>query len=258
MFDDKVIAVTGAAQGLGLAISEALAGAGARVAMLDSDEEAVRRQADRIGRAIGVACDVTDEQQVAAAARRVREEWGGCSGLVNNAGVFVQSPMEDLDLADWQRVLDVNLTGPFLCIKHFGRLMLDAGTGTIVNVSSVAATCPTPYSGAYSPSKAADVMLARQVAVEWGRRGIRANAVNPGWMQTPVSASVYADPELLAARERMVAVGRIGDPAEVVEVVTFLLSDASSYISGAAIDVDGGLGQMLGALEPVRGASAAS
>ncbi|MGH3756387.1 SDR family NAD(P)-dependent oxidoreductase [Actinophytocola sp.] len=252
----RTVVVTGAARGLGFATARLLAERGDNVMMLDRSDDVVAA-ADKLAAdgyaVVGRACDITDESAVEAAALDLDARFGGCQGLVNNAGVIGFGGIEDLDLAEWERVVAVNLTGAFLCCKHFGRLMLRGGAGSIVNVTSLASSCPTPNAGAYSASKAGAEILARQLAVEWGKRGIRANALNPGFMSTPMAQPFLDVPESLAKRKEMVASGRIGEAEEVARVIEFLLDVRSSYVNGASIDVDGGLGQMLTSLVPRPG-----
>lgn len=247
--DGKVAVVTGGATGLGWATCLTLGDLGAAVAVLDVDADAAATAATELGergvRALAVVADVADEAQVRDAAERVEAELGPCTALVNNAGVISWAPLEDLAVDEWDRVMAVNLRGAFLCTKLFGRQMLGVGSGSIVNVASVAATAPEPSAGAYSPSKAGMMMLARQTGVEWGQRGIRANTVSPGIMRTPMAERFNADPEAYARRLEMVASGRIADPAEVAAVIAFLCSDASSYVNAQNLEVDGGLMQMM-------------
>jgi NAD(P)-dependent dehydrogenase (short-subunit alcohol dehydrogenase family) len=247
--DDRVIVVTGAGQGLGEAVCEVVGALGGRVVALDLDGERAAAVAERLGErgvdAFPVTADVSDEASVRAAAAATLERFGTCDGLVNNAGIIGFTPLEDLSVEDWDRVMAVNVRGSFLCAKHFGRLMLDRGRGAIVNIASVAGTAPEPTGGAYGPSKAAAIMLARQIATEWGSRGIRANAVSPGIMRTPMAEGFNSDPEAYRRRLEMVAIHRIGDPHEVARVVAFLLSDAASYLTAQNIEVDGGLMQMM-------------
>jgi NAD(P)-dependent dehydrogenase (short-subunit alcohol dehydrogenase family) len=252
----QAVVVTGGGSGLGAVTAQLLAEAGAWVAVVDLDLEAARATAGSLAgerHALALSADVRDETAVARVAEVVADRMGRCDGLVNNAGVIAWGRLEDLSLDDWSRTMDVNVTGALLCTKHFGRLMLAQGSGSIVNIGSVAGTAPQAFSGAYSPSKAALIMLARQVAVEWGPRGIRANAVSPGIMRSPMAEGFLADPATLARREAMLASRRIGSPEEVARTIAFLLSPLSSYLTGQNISVDGGLLQMVVRLLPRPG-----
>jgi len=258
--DGKVVVVTGAGQGLGESAARRLAALGARVVLLDLNDARCEEIAAELGaqgaEALGLRCDVGDEASVEAAAAAAAERFGPCDGLVNNAGVIAWTPLEDLSLADWERVVRVNLTGVFLCTKHFGRQMLEQGGGSIVNVASVAASLPEPRAGAYSSTKAAIRLLAEQTAVEWGPRGVRANTVSPGMMHTPMAERFLSVPEALKRRQEMVASRRIGRPEEVADVIAFLVGDASSYVNGQNIEVDGGMTRMLIQLLPRPGVQA--
>lgn len=253
----KVVVVTGAASGLGQVIAEQAAALGAEVAMLDRDEQRLDAAVAAViaagGRALGLVVDITDEAQVAHAADRIRTELGPCRGLVNCAGIIRWDDLATLDLADWSLVMDVNVTGTFLCIKHLGAHMLDGAGGSIVTIGSVAGSNPQGFSGAYSPSKAAAVMLAKQVGIEWGVHGVRGNAVSPGIMQSPMAEAFLSDPAVFEARRGRVAENRIAGPEEVASVVTFLLSDASAYVTAQDIVVDGGLAAMSTRLLPRPG-----
>lgn len=247
--EHRTVIVTGAGQGLGETIARVGAESGAAVVVLDIDGGAARTVASSISAGGGVAealtCDVADEGSVESAVASVVERFSRVDGLVNNAGVIGFHRLEELEVAEWDRLVNVNLRGTFLCTKHVGRVMLDQGSGSIVNIGSVAAGVPQPNSGAYSPTKAAVVMLARQAAVEWGPANIRANSVSPGIMETPMAQGFLADPEVRRQRLSMVASRRFADPREVAAVVTWLLSDASSYVNGQNLEVDGGMMQVL-------------
>jgi NAD(P)-dependent dehydrogenase (short-subunit alcohol dehydrogenase family) len=234
----SVAVVTGAAQGIGAAIATRLGAAGHDVVRIDlaGDEETV-------------ACDVADHRQVAEVAARVTAEVGPVDVLVNNAGIWRFGPLDAVDPVDFRRVLDVNVGGTFNCTQAFGRTMLDRG-GSIVNIVSIAAQVANPAAGAYSPSKAAVLALTRQTALEWGPRGVRANAVGPGFVPTPGTAAVYDDPDVRSARAGVVPLRRLGDPADIAGVVAFLAGPDAAYVSGQVIYVDGGVTQSLMSLVP--------
>ena len=179
-----IAVVTGAARGIGAAIADRLEGDGFEVVRLDI-----------VGGDGVIACDVADHAQVGEVAATVAADVGPVDVLVNNAGIWRFGPLESVDPAAFRHVLDVNLGGTFHCTQAFGRGMLDRG-GSIVNVVSIAADAPNPAAGAYSPSKAAVLALTRQTAIEWGPRGVRANAVGPGFVPTPGTGEVYDDPEV--------------------------------------------------------------
>lgn len=253
----RVCVVTGGASGIGAATARALAGVDARVAIVDRDEAAAIAAAQDISddraRVIGVGCDIADEAAVRNAATRVRRELGPVYGLVNNAGFLRAGALEDVSLADWNDVLTVNLTGQLLCAREFGRDMLAAGRGAIVHVASIAALHPQTRSGAYSASKAGVLLLSRQLAAEWGPRGVRSNAVCPGMIRTALSAKFYEAPGFEAARAAVTASRRVGEPGDIAEPCVFLLSDRAAYVNGTELLVDGGLGCMLMDMVPRPG-----
>ena len=230
--EGSVAVVTGAAGGLGSAIVAALLDAGATPVLLD-------RAADGPD---AIACDVTDPDAVLAAAAWVEERHGKCDVLVNNAAILERAPLEEHPVDLWDRVIAVNVTGYFLCTQAFGRLMLAGNGGSIVNVSSLAGESPSFGNGAYCASKAGVLALTRQTAVEWGPRGVRANAVSPSFMRTPMMAGT--SPEFEQQRTHNVPLGRIADTAEVAAAVAFLASDEARYITGQVLAVDGGLVMM--------------
>jgi NAD(P)-dependent dehydrogenase (short-subunit alcohol dehydrogenase family) len=244
-----VAVVTGAGGGLGSSVAEALAAAGATLALLDVSLDALVPVCDALERSSGtrplaLACDVSSAERVDAVQREVEERVGPCTVLVNNAAVYERAPLEEHSLELWDKTLAVNLRGYFLCTRAFGRSMIAEGSGSIVNVSSIAAQGPTPGAVSYCVSKAAIISLTRQTALEWGSHGIRANAVSPGFMSTPMSSSFGSD-ELYRAREQRVPVRRVGTTDEVARVISFLAGPGASFISGVNITVDGGLTQTL-------------
>jgi len=226
--------VTGAARGLGAAIAHRLQTDGYEVVRLDVVEGP------------GVTwCDVAD----AAAVRRIAADVGEVDVLVNNAGIWRFGPLETADPADIARVLAVNVGGTFHCTQAFGTSMLDRG-GSIVNIVSVAAQAPNPAVGAYSASKAAVLALTRQTAVEWGPRGVRANAVGPGFIPTEGTDAVYRDEAVREVRAGVVPLRRLGTPDDVADVVSFLCGTSSAYVTGQVIYVDGGVSESLMTLIP--------
>jgi NAD(P)-dependent dehydrogenase (short-subunit alcohol dehydrogenase family) len=245
----KVAVVTGAAGGMGRAMAAGFAAAGAAVALLDRDAagcEALAAELAAAGaRTLALGCDTTDEASTAAAARAVGERLGPADILVNNAGILRPGPLASLGVAEWNALLAVNLTGYLLCAQAFGRGMMERGSGALVHVASIAASNPQPRSGAYSPSKAAVAMLSRQLALEWGPSGVRSNVVSPGLIRTPMSEGFYATPGIKERREAMLPSRRIGTPADIADAALFLSSPRASYVNGAEILVDGGLGTVL-------------
>ncbi|MBI1210427.1 MAG: glucose 1-dehydrogenase [Alphaproteobacteria bacterium] len=247
--EDKVCVITGAGGGIGRDISLAFAEVGARVVALDNDRDACAQTANlctlRRGGALSVAFDVRDPQSITHAKERTIEAFGRCDVLVNNAAILRSGDLETLTLADWEELLAVNLTGYLLCAQSFGRAMLQQGSGAIVHVASIGARQPQAFSGAYSVSKAGVVMLSRQIATEWGPRGIRSNVVSPGLILTAMSGSFYTRPGIREDREKTVPLRRLGTPSDVASLVVFLASDRSLYVTGQEIVVDGGFSQTL-------------
>jgi NAD(P)-dependent dehydrogenase (short-subunit alcohol dehydrogenase family) len=241
--------VTGAGSGIGRAIATGLIRAGAVVAMLDRNragcEGVAAELARRGGRTLTVECDTSDPASVGAAAAEVHQAFGSSDVLVNNAGLLRAGPLESLSLEDWNHLLSVNLTGYLLCAQAFGKPMLAAKRGSIVNVASVAAHHPQPRSGAYSASKAGVAILSRQLALEWGPSGIRSNVVSPGLIRTPLSEAFYQAPGDSERRAQVVPSRRIGSPEDIADVVLYLASDRAAYVNGADVAVDGGFAAVL-------------
>jgi NAD(P)-dependent dehydrogenase (short-subunit alcohol dehydrogenase family) len=259
--DGKVCVVTGAAGGIGSAIAHVLGDAGARVALLDRDEERCQALAKTLNangiEAVAFACDIGDIDSVRGAVAAVESAYSAADVLVNNAGLLRPGGIEEIGLEAWNAMLRVNLTGYMLCSQQFGRGMLKRRTGAIVHVASVAAHHPQTYSGAYSPGKAGVAMLSKQLAAEWGPRGIRSNTVCPGMIRTPLSAAFYEHGDIEQRRSAMTASRRIGEPQDIADVVAFLASARAAYVNGAEIVVDGGLESMLMDLVPRPGFEAA-
>lgn len=251
--EGKTAVITGAGGGIGRALARAFAGQGARVILLDRDEERTAPLVAELGNdAFTLACDLSKADEIAAAAEKV-ETAGGADILVNNAGILRPGPLESVSEADWSAMLAVNLTGYLAAAQAFGKGMINRGDGALVHVASIAGSHPQPASGAYSASKAAILMLSRQLAFEWGPKGIRSNTVSPGLVRTPLSEPFYRDEAVKEKREAMVPLRRIATPDDMADAALFLASRRASYVSGQDIVVDGGLSQTLMGLVPRPG-----
>jgi NAD(P)-dependent dehydrogenase (short-subunit alcohol dehydrogenase family) len=245
--DGEVAAVTGGGNGIGRAVALAYARVGAAVAVLDRDEAAARRVAEEIaeegGEAAAIAVDVADEGQVERAVAAIEARFGRLDVLFNNAGTAIRKPTLELPLADWQRVVDVNLTGVFLAARAAARLMLKGtGGGRICNAASIMG-----LSGgglypniSYQATKGAVVNLTRALAVEWARQRIRVNAVAPTWVRTDFVRGITERPELVQRIEEVTPMGRMAEVEEIVGAVLFLSTRASSMVTGHVLAVDGG------------------
>jgi NAD(P)-dependent dehydrogenase (short-subunit alcohol dehydrogenase family) len=246
---DKVCVVTGAASGIGRGIALAFASTGATVVAIDRDRDGCMRTADEVKRAgakaAAIVCDVTDPDAVAAAAGEAIKAFGHCDVLMNNAGILRPGDVATVSLADWNALMQVNLTAYLTCAQAFGRDMLARGAGALVHIASIAASEPQASSGAYSVSKAGVAMLSRQIAFEWGPRGVRSNTVSPGLVRTPMSEAFYQAPGVLERREAVVPLRRVATPADIADVVVFLASDRARYVTGQEVVVDGGFAQTL-------------
>jgi gluconate 5-dehydrogenase len=241
-----VALVTGSSRGIGAALAEGLASAGATVVLNARDGEALQAArkdlADRTGAVVHAsAFDVTDDAAVAAAVARVEAEAGPVGVLVNNAGVQHRVPMLDLDVADWHRVLEANLTGPFLVGRTVARGMVARGAGKIVNIASVQARLARPGIAPYAASKGGIAMLTRTMCAEWGPSGVQANAIAPGYFDTVLTSALVNDPEFDAWVRGRTPARRWGRPEELVGTLLWLASGASDFVNGQVVHVDGGM-----------------
>lgn len=240
-----VAIVTGAARGIGLAIAKAFLASGHRVALLDIDAAELDRAMASIhlpDRTLQVVCDVAWEEQVNASVAAIEKHFGRIDALVNNAGVAVFKPILDTTASEWQRVMDVNLTGPFLCTQACARVMLrnpGATKGGVVNIASISGLRASSLRVAYGVSKAGLIHLTKQQAMELGNAGIRVNAVAPGPVDTAMAKQVHTA-DIRRDYHDNIALNRYGSEEEIANVVHFLCSPAASYVNGQTIAVDGG------------------
>jgi gluconate 5-dehydrogenase len=242
----RVCVVTGGATGIGFRMALGLAEAGAALVIasrkLDACEHAVG-QIEAIGaQALAVGCDVTKPEQVAALKEAVMARFGRVDVLVNNAGRAWVAPPEEMPLERWQQVFDLNITGPFLCAQALGREMIKAKQGKIINIASIAGLVgrnPRAYNSvAYGASKGALVNFTRDLAVKWAQHNIQVNCICPGFFVTPLNQKLYEKNKESIDRE--IPLGRTGGPDDLKGVAVLLASDASNFMTGAIIPVDGG------------------
>jgi NAD(P)-dependent dehydrogenase (short-subunit alcohol dehydrogenase family) len=244
--DGRIAVVTGASSGMGVTFAQALAAAGARVVVAARRSDRLREVVLEIerqgGAAHAVACDVSREEEVERLVSETQRVFGPADVLVSNAGFTTVVPAEEQSADDWRAHLDVNLTGVFLCAQRFGRGMLAAGRGTIVNVASVLGFVASGQirQAAYAASKGGVVNLTRELAAQWARRGIRVNALAPAWFPSEMTAEMFDDESSQRWIRNRTPMGRAGDPQELVGPLLFLASDASSFVTGHVLTVDGG------------------
>ena len=238
------VLVTGAGHGIGRAVAARCAADGRPVVLLDLDEEAVRHAARDLGEAGGQVRvhvgDVSSREVVAAAARDAVESFGRLGGLVAVAGIADVRPLLDMTDADWQRVIDVNLTGMFRCTQECARLMRASGGGSIVAIASTNGFWVEQHMAAYNTSKGGVIAYVRSAAMDLAEEAIRVNAVAPGVVRTRISEWVIDDPELGPEYLGKIPLGRFGEVEDVAAAVAFLLGDESSYMTGQTLVLDGG------------------
>jgi NAD(P)-dependent dehydrogenase (short-subunit alcohol dehydrogenase family) len=242
----KVAIVTGARRGIGKAIALAMAEAGADIAICDrviedGELNAVAEEVKRLGRrSLALQADITQKADVDGLVQRVVDEFGVIDILVNNAAMNIRVPLLELREDGWDRVINTDLKGYFLCSQAVGRRMVEQKRGNIINIASTAAIKAAPEMGAYCIAKAGVVMLTRVLAVELAQYNIRVNAVAPYMVKTKFSQLLWSDPETLKQLESEIPLGRLAETGDIIGSVLFLASDASSYITGHTIIVDGG------------------
>jgi NAD(P)-dependent dehydrogenase (short-subunit alcohol dehydrogenase family) len=243
--DGKVALITGGARGLGRTMAVALAQAGASLALAGRSKDACQNAADEVVAATGrtvraFAADVTRIADIEQLASDVERELGPVDILVNNAGINIRGPIQQLTEADWDAVIDTNLKGPFLCARAFGPKMVSRGWGRVINLGSVLGVIALPGRAPYASSKAGIINLTRVLALEWAGTGVTANAICPGAFATEMNRSLLEDPVKYKEFVAQIPMGRWGELEELTGAVVFLASDASSYVTGTPLFVDGG------------------
>jgi gluconate 5-dehydrogenase len=243
--EGKVAIVTGSSRGIGRAIAEGLAGAGAAVTVNGRDPETTQAVADAIvaagGKSLAVAADVSKAEDVERLIRTTADRFGRLDILVNNAGISpYYKPAETMTEDEWDDVMSVNLKGVFLCCQAAGRVMIPQKSGRIINMSSVAGKVALPRLIAYSAAKGAINQLTRVLAVEWAPHHILVNAIAPGYIETDLTKGLRENPTRLDAMIGRIPLGRLGKATEIAGAAIYLASDAASYVTGQMLDIDGG------------------
>ncbi len=241
-FAGKVLFTTGAGSGLGAATARRFAAEGGRVAVVDLDADRAEALAAELDGSIDVACDVSDEASVEQAVRETQERLGRLDCVLNTAGYAQFTPIEELSLAEWNRMLAVHLTGTFLVCRAALPRLRAAGGGAIVNVASVAALLARPSLGAYAAAKGGIISFSRQLALDAAADNVRVNVIAPGSVRTPMTAPVYAEPGVEDGRPAQphAIQPRLADPEELAAPICFLLSDEASFFTASLVVADGG------------------
>jgi gluconate 5-dehydrogenase len=241
---DKIILVTGSSKGLGLSLVKGFAFSGAVVIVNGRNREAVdtvvRELKSRGCQAHGVPFDVTNEEEVKQGIDGIEKKIGPIDALVNNAGIHIRSPLQDMSLADFRKVIEADLTSAFIVAQAAAHWMIKRGRGKIINITSLNAEMARPTIANYCAAKGGLKMLTKAMAAEWGKHNITVNAIGPGYFLTELTEKLARDPDFDSWVKKETPLGRWGKPDELIGAALFLVSDASSYVTGHTIYVDGG------------------
>ncbi len=234
----RTAVITGGAAGLGADVARRLSEAGYRIGIFDLGAERVAQAASSLANAVGIEADVTSPEQVAAAFRAFNDT---PDLLVNNAGIVRFGAMESQSVQDYIDVVNINLLGSCFCAREIAPAMIKRGSGHIINFTSINGIHPAPGVGMYGPTKAAMANMTQAMAIEWGPKGIRVNAIAPGMIDAGMSKPIFENPKVRAVREGGVPLRALGEAADIAEAVLFLDSEGAKYISGHELVVDGGV-----------------
>jgi gluconate 5-dehydrogenase len=247
--EGRTALITGSTRGLGFAIADGLSAAGARVIINGTSEAGVRKAAaalqDKSRSAEGIAFDVTDEAAITSAFKRFDADGIAIDILVNNAGIQLRKPMVELATSDWRKVLDINLTSAFVIGREAAKRMIPRGSGKVINIGSLTSTLARATVAPYTVAKGGIKMLTQAMAAEWAAHGIQANAIGPGYMITDMNQALIDNPVFDAWVKDRTPSRRWGKPEELIGAAVFLASDASNYVNGQIIYVDGGITAVL-------------
>lgn len=242
----KNVIITGGARGIGFGIAQCFAKSGAAVVIADADAQAAGEAASRLREeenisSLGIGCDITNREQVKNLLSQVKQEIGAIHVLVNNAGICPFADIVSMDHSIWQKTIDVNLTGAFICTQEIAQVMIEQAVGgRIIAITSLAENVTSPRQVDYAASKAGLRMTMAGFATALGKHGITCNSIAPGMIMTDLTRWSFEVPEVSAAMKERIPVGRVGTPEDIGHVAVFLASEEASYISGTTIRVDGG------------------
>jgi len=241
---DKIAIVTGGGSGIGRRVAMAFSEFGAKLLIADIDQKAADLVVSEIkskgGEAIAIRMDVTHPDEVHEMVHTAANAFGRIDILFNNAGISIRGPAESFSLEDWNKVIAVDLTGMFICAQTVGKVMIKQGRGKIINTASVSAKLGHPGNLAYAAAKHGVVGMSKVMAVEWGKYGVSVNCIGPGVIKTPMTMKAFSDPEKYQELVRRVPLGRLGEPDDLIGAAVFLASEASNYVTGQTIYIEGG------------------